>query len=434
MFKLEFDWEDPGKAKGDELRATWSRFAIKVDGHYVTRVTDLSLRSVRDAVYLPLYPLAEWIAENWFFLQFEAHTYESREAFWRRHSFVWADSGYSFPQFLIQPTGLHTDLVWIPKYKGYSTIEYLGKGSSTSLTSQVIDELRNLLDAVNGRLESFGIFGTHFQNEWRFISEMNSDEIDFARMAASSGIDPFNMEESIEEGIILLSQKLPLESLARFLTATRGSHFSDRALWLDKSLTQLDRLKGGLSAIPSIVAKSNKLRLNQEKKKAPFQWGYDVARKIRSEFSLHNDPVPSVANLASLFGVHEFEDSILIDREAFSQVRSLSTGGQNPRFKITTRRPDSDTFALARGIFDRITAPELSVNVVADTDLEADKASRAFAAEFLLPSSVLRERQAKSQENVWYEDDVLELAEEYHVSEYVVRHQLENHNIGHIVS
>jgi hypothetical protein len=433
MLKFEFEWEDPGKARGDELRATWSRFAVKVGEAPVTRVTDVTLRSVRDAVYLPLYPLAEWIAQNWFFLQFEARTYADDDSFGRRHSFACADAGYSFPRLSIQPTGESVDLIWLPKYRGHSNIEYIERGTETASISDVVDELRSLLDAVAARLDLAGLQDTPFQKEWRAIGELNADEIEFARMAASSGLDPFDMEESLENTIILLSERLPSETLARFLTATKGKHLSDRANWLESSLSELEGLNDGLSAIPGIIDRSAKLRLREKAQKAPFEWGYDVARKLRSALIDSKRPIPSVEYLANLFGAHEFNQSILIDREPRSQVRVISVGDQLPRFKVSTRRADSDTFALARGVFDEIVAPDLSVNIVADTDLDADKASRAFAAEFLLPSSALRERFIKLGRRIWYEDDVSEMADEFHVSEYVVRHQIDNHQIGELV-
>ena len=66
--QIEFDWEDPQAAKGPELRATWARLRILINNVPVTQVLDSSARSVRDGIYIPLYPLAEWLAMHWWSL------------------------------------------------------------------------------------------------------------------------------------------------------------------------------------------------------------------------------------------------------------------------------------------------------------------------------------------------------------------------------
>ncbi|MGE0281470.1 MAG: ImmA/IrrE family metallo-endopeptidase [Rhizobiaceae bacterium] len=430
MLKIDFEWEDPGKARGEELRATWSRLSINVGDSAVTRVTDMAQRSVRDAIYVPLYPLAEWIAQNWFFLLFEARTHAEGTPFAKRHSLTWADAGYSFPILSVQPTGQHADLLWLPKYRGNSNIEYIERGTATVDLSNLCDEFRKLLDAVSDRLEQNGIVDTRFQQDWNAINQLDQEEFEFARMAASSGFDPFDLDDTLESTIILLSELLPSETLLRFLTATKGKPLNEQAAWIDHTISQLDGLAGGLSAIPEIASKSQKLKLVQKSQAAPFEWGYDVARKLRAEFIGNNKPITSTTALAKLFGASEFDQSIILDRESRSQVKAVCVGDNSPRFKLTTRREDSDMFALARGAFDEIVAPDLRINVVADTDLDGDKASRAFAAEFLAPKIALEEHLKRAGGRVWYEDDVIEFADRYHVSEYVVRHQIENHQIG----
>src|SRR5437763_9414455 len=66
--RFDFEWVDPQGARGPELRATWARLAIWADSKCVSRVLDQDVKSVRDAVYLPLYPLAEWLATHWWTL------------------------------------------------------------------------------------------------------------------------------------------------------------------------------------------------------------------------------------------------------------------------------------------------------------------------------------------------------------------------------
>jgi hypothetical protein len=63
--RFECDWEDPKGVLVPELRSTWARLTIFVNETPVTQVYDHGANSVRNGIYLPLYPLAEWLAINW---------------------------------------------------------------------------------------------------------------------------------------------------------------------------------------------------------------------------------------------------------------------------------------------------------------------------------------------------------------------------------
>ena len=69
--QLDFEWQDPAGAKGDELCATWASLSILIDGNPVTELQDKQTKAVRTWVFLPLFPLAEWLADNWWFLRSE---------------------------------------------------------------------------------------------------------------------------------------------------------------------------------------------------------------------------------------------------------------------------------------------------------------------------------------------------------------------------
>ncbi len=55
--------------EGRYPRVTWARLEIHIGGECVALVEDQESRSSRRAIYCPLYPLAEWVAYNWWFLR-----------------------------------------------------------------------------------------------------------------------------------------------------------------------------------------------------------------------------------------------------------------------------------------------------------------------------------------------------------------------------
>ena len=106
QFRLDFEWQDPGAAKGEELRATWGSICIHLGEACITELQDRRSRSVRRQLYLPLYPLAEWIACNWWFLttETECRSVNDRE-FERRHNLRWAREGFALPSLSIVSLG-----------------------------------------------------------------------------------------------------------------------------------------------------------------------------------------------------------------------------------------------------------------------------------------------------------------------------------------
>lgn len=114
--KIHFDWEAPQAAKGPELRATWARFTLMIHDVPVTQVQDYEARSVRDGIYLPLYPLAEWLAMHWWSL---FHEYETpgrvvQTSYATRHNWRYARDGFALPDIHICPRGPDIYLAWQP--------------------------------------------------------------------------------------------------------------------------------------------------------------------------------------------------------------------------------------------------------------------------------------------------------------------------------
>ncbi len=64
--RFRFDWEPVIEAvRAPELRSTWARLEAWVGDTCITLVEDVSTGSIRRSISVPLYPLAEWMAFNW---------------------------------------------------------------------------------------------------------------------------------------------------------------------------------------------------------------------------------------------------------------------------------------------------------------------------------------------------------------------------------
>ena len=70
--EFNFEWEPAPGIKGHELALTWASLSVRVNDSVLTRVLDHTVGQVRDRIRVPLYPLAEWLATNWWFLLYES--------------------------------------------------------------------------------------------------------------------------------------------------------------------------------------------------------------------------------------------------------------------------------------------------------------------------------------------------------------------------
>ena len=95
---FDIDWVDAEGINGPELSATWASLRIRAGDSIVTRVLDGRVKTVRDFVYVPLYPLAEWLATNWWFLthEMENPAKEGNPEFHRRHALRAGREGYAY--------------------------------------------------------------------------------------------------------------------------------------------------------------------------------------------------------------------------------------------------------------------------------------------------------------------------------------------------
>jgi hypothetical protein len=66
-FGVRIEWLDAPGVSTPELESTWARYEIWIDDRCVTQVEE-SDGTFRRSVYGSLYPLAEWIAANWWVL------------------------------------------------------------------------------------------------------------------------------------------------------------------------------------------------------------------------------------------------------------------------------------------------------------------------------------------------------------------------------
>lgn len=198
MSRLSFKtgWVDAEGVQGPELAATMATLEIRVDDSVVSRVLDTRAQTVRDSVCVSLYPFAEWMATNWWFLTHEIDNPDKkRDPDFRRRHAIGDRDGYSYPELHMFPQGGRTYLAWAPDRSRLAAVEFLDGGSAWIDSGEFRATCTDLIDLVIRRLQALGVEDTFLQEEWSAIQEADPEEVEFCIAAAQLGWDPYDMDD-----------------------------------------------------------------------------------------------------------------------------------------------------------------------------------------------------------------------------------------------
>ncbi|MBL0175560.1 MAG: hypothetical protein IPP94_09905 [Ignavibacteria bacterium] len=434
-FKIE--WEDPQGARGAELRATWARFQILAAGQSVTRVEDEAAQSVRDGVYLPLYPFAEWIVTHWWNLLNEVKVprrAESRE-YWKRHNISAASEGFALPAMWIETEGQYTNISWhtgsLPRHR----LNFFTSGVITIETARLEDSLRLFIDAVLERLTEKGIRESFLADEWHAINTIDEEERAFCKAVASLGLDPFDLDDSdIGKTVIELSSKLPETVLDEFYAAADYSVLASQGSTVTEffSHAAASRIElGELREIRDSVRGSSSVFIPRE---YPWKRGYTFANELKKVLGNGQERrLCSIDDVGSRLGVtrDRWERTVNdLHGDTFIQAAVGSTGNGSPFFGLRKHRDTANVFSLCRAIYAYLSNDQSPAAIVTRAHTEAQKAGRAFAAEFIAPAEEFR---ASIGGAFVTEEEIDDLAQDFGTSDLVIRHQISNHHLAQII-
>ena len=297
--RFEIDWVDAQGVSGPELSATWAFLRMLAGDSAVTRVLDARAQTVREFVYVPLYPLAEWLVTNWWFLSYEIATpaKEGDPDFHRRHALSANREGYAFPNLEVVPSGARTHLVWTEGRSPWTGVEFLSQGDIWIDSGDFRETCADLVDRVIRRLESLGVDNTFLQAEWTAIQSVDEEESGFCKTAAGLGWDPYALDDTGRVWVPLvadnlgdlLDETLPALDAQRPATCFTITNAIERARRNDLPLERLRFLR-------------NETRPDAGIEPNPWSAGYALARQLRQNLELDDGPIPTLKSLAEAIG------------------------------------------------------------------------------------------------------------------------------------
>lgn len=431
--RFEFDWVDSEGVTSAELSATWASLRIAVGDSVVTRIEDKRAKTVRDCVYVPLYPLAEWLATNWWFLthEFQNPDRQSNREFQRRHSLGANREGYAFPNLEVISSGARTTLAWKRYAPQWTRVEFLNEGYASVDGLEFRDACSGMIDSVIRRLSSHGIDDTLLQQEWAAIQETEAcqEEVAFCEIAAGLGLDPYDMDDSQCDAILSLTSQFG-DFVVEAVQALDASSLSAQSTAISSAIQDARQ-----NSLPFHRIRNFTIDFGREVKTTPpWRVGYNWARRLRGELDLDGQPLPTVATIAAALGEEEaringatrqvetLHDAPLIDGLVTVNDDESASFAFRPAGEHTRR------FSFCRALGEYLATPRTG-SLITKSHSERQQFNRAFAAEFLAPSRAL---EAKVSRSVVYDDEIDEVAEEFGVSPFVIIHQLENHQIAQV--
>lgn len=440
-FHLEWEWLDAPSASISSHARTWSRLVIRVDDRALTRVSSERTGSTRDGVYLPLMPLAEWVAANWWFLfaetapaglRWRSPRLESASTAWfRRHNLLAAREGYPLPDLTIARED--DDLVGLSmradeRVYANAPVRFIESREALVDLGEFRAALSSLIDAVAERLDGCTDADALALVElWKERKGVSRDERLVAMRAAALGRnadDPSSVSDQELAALGALGVGLP-ESLVGDVLELR----EDTAI----SSTRLDAVRGARASLAA-VPRGSALRDARAQLGAidqdglAYRAGWSLAREFR-ERVLGADGVLVASAL----------DAAIDDRQLIVVTPGLVDGGgvlgwveadaegtSRCVVQPMTSRPGS-RFLRARGLGMALLGRR--ERLVTDAGSRPQRVARAFATELLAPVDVIRQR---LRGDIVSDEVVGEIATELAVSRKVVQHQIENHGLAQI--
>ncbi len=424
QFRIE--WLESDEIAGPELQATWCRLQIILNGKDLIDLLDERTQSVRKGIYLPAYVLAEWFVDRYHFLLQEYPRATVRESEYSyRHDLLYNREGYLFPGLRIYPIDRRTIAIEVtPVSYDYEKKRFLAETHTYCDRSAFESGLRNFMNVVTARLEDYGIQGTYLSRRWRELMECDNEERQFVEITAALGKHYAGLTEQEERAFLEISDGVPEDVLQEFVHHLTFEEYLQQF----RSLSEFTmNMQTNANRVLRLQEFRTELLGKTQWNSVPWEYGYTLARSLRTILHANATVFGTVEEIHRLMGMGSTAVPIFpVVSGVHSSINAVIVSPTKDRFNLALRDnigARSRIFSYCRALGEYFNLGEKKVSVVSSIESWDQQMNRAFAAEFLLPVNILRER---ITESAVHAEQIDALAEEFHVSTYLIRHQLGN--------
>ena len=423
---VRIEWLDAPGVSTPELASTWARFEIWIGDRCVTQVEE-SDGTFRRSVYGSLYPLAEWIASNWWVLgnDIRPSAVESRYWTWSsvrsqpwlvQHNLRSAGDGMAWPNLTLVPEGDITRAVWTPdQNRTLGPVRFVSVGDACARSEEVTEGLARLVNHVLDRLVEAGLPKTRLSEEWTEIANTDDEEGAFCRIVARLGLDPYSIDDRTAADVLEAVNRLPVELAGDFFDTADPKALPRATAWALRALgvATIAATKARNTLQPLYEAASTDFSMSPVGGERPWAVGYRMAGQVR-----HALEVPSTDR----FDISPWVGKTTHGRDSagIQGVAAVAHG------RCGLAQGESRTaFGQARALGRVLSRPQQQSFILSAARSYDERVAGAFAAELLAPAAGIR--QALDVLRGRLDDAALEaIAQRFGVSPLVIRHQYDN--------
>ena len=429
MTSLSFQFDEwlQGNDPDPRRALTLASLVIAVDDVPATRLFDSWAQTVTDRARLPLYPLAEWFAANWWRLHHEA----PRETIggpppldWRlSHDLAAVGGGYVWPRLRFASDDLTIQVsARALRSAAWEPVRHLNDIPPAGVPVTAFDAaIEQLIGLVLNRLRELDVSAEPLETIWSdVIAERDDAEVaEWRAWEARLGYDPGEAPEQLMQQIASLFMRAGKAALAEIVPVVEHHDVTT----LDRILAIAD-LPGVAATLPLTGRAPSEPGHRSSLTTTPWDAGRAMARQLRRDHGPASGPI----------GDRQLFDFLGIARDG---AKLPKAGGDRPiglgvraaqgssTLHFRRRSPHALRFEAARFIAESMTAPEAD-RLLPLTDLATarQKFQRAFAAELLAPIDEIVELVGPSPST----DSVEYAGSTYQVSPLAIANHLENYH------
>jgi hypothetical protein len=425
---LEFKWEWLTPFEPESLEAiTFADMRICLGEKAVTELEDDRSRTLRRGMYVSAYPLALFLATNWWRLRWEPKPVQEDPAWRMRHCLPAIGEGYVWPDLTFASDGeMMLVAVRSTEKSRTSPVRYIADFTGWVPAASFEGVVGRCIEGVLARLEAFGITNSELAGVWAEVRAENDDPAAacLRRIEALAGYDPDEAPEAFVRDLLDTEAEVGLPAIQELAAASQSRALKDLRM-LQESL----RSQGVTFRIADFERLISEVQLGNPTSQ-PWQRAYAAAQKVRQIWNLDEKPI-SNSRLAELFGVQR---NVLEDDQGAGSVLNApysASGwhrGNVDRRLILNRKPvTSRRFAMCRLLGDGIFGShDGHLSAATDAGTSRQKFQRAFAQGLLCPFDALMEFIGKA---VPSDDDIEDAAAHFTVSPRLVFTTLVNHHV-----
>ena len=411
---------------------TVGRLTIIANGHCATEGMDLHGNALEEGPLVSGYPMAQWLAWNWWRLRWEAPMPKSAPYRPHRLTDSWAmshmlstiGSGYCWPDITITSDGFSTELVcrvWTDTV--HATFRYLGQERTEVVLTSAFDRAVDaFIESVLELLPDKTRPDDSLRNLWaEILHERQDPGVErFRRMEARIGSDPDEREEAEIEALLARAEQLGEAAFEELANDPYVQTDGNGRLLRGQEIEETVRCFGFHGDQCDAVTLDDAPDSGSWGSEPPWKAGQSAAKALRDQEGLGLDPLTD-QRLCDLVGVSG--KALELGAASSKVVAFMLHEPKSTSVVLRSRNPPGRRFELARLLGDRALLGEGRLFPATSTSSYRQKVQRAFAAELLCPW----EAAEPMLHAVVSEDDATDVADHFGVSPFLLMNRIVDH-------